>query len=237
MLWVHEVHRVRGREEDAFEAAYRDEWMPALAATGDAKLLYFAHLTHGSGRAYTVITVTAVADGAAWGSVAQRVQTGDLRDLSRDLDQLRHSVTGRIFQPADWAPAVPADLAAVPADPGLDHEPTLFMEDTAWPHEGMLLDYLARAEAQYAPSLVESRGRGTAILELHTLLHTAWGTGQRAEVLLWQKILDPDRLWNLLATELPAAGKAPGTWMHDALVVRDDWRSRLLRTTRWSPLA
>ena len=129
------------------------------------------------------------------------------------------------------------DLAAVPADPGLDHEPTLFMEDTAWPHEGMLLDYLAKAEAQYAPSLVESRGRGTAILELHTLLHTAWGTGQRAEVLLWQKILDPTRLWNLLATELPPEGKAPGTWMNDALAVRDDWRSRLLRTARWSPLS
>jgi len=24
--------------------------------------------------------------------------------------------------------------------------------------------------------------------------------------------------------------------MNDALVVRDDWRSRLLRTARWSPL-
>ena len=78
MLWVHEVHRVRGAQEDEFDAACRDEWMPALAATGDAKLLYFAHLTHGSGRAYTVITVTAVPDGAAWGNVAQRVQSGDL---------------------------------------------------------------------------------------------------------------------------------------------------------------
>jgi hypothetical protein len=80
------------------------------------------------------------------------------------------------------------------------------------------------------------QAKGTAILELQTLLHTAWGTGQRAEVLLWQKILDYDRLWNLFANDMPAAGKAPGTWMNDALVVRDDWRSRLLRTARWSPL-
>ena len=112
MLWVHEVHRVRGLEEDVFEAAVRDEWMPALAATGDAKLLYFAHLTHGSGRAYTVVTVTAVADGAAWGNVAQQVQTGALRDVAQHLDQLRHTVTGRVFQPATWSPAVPTDLAS-----------------------------------------------------------------------------------------------------------------------------
>lgn len=237
MLWIHEVHRVRGAEEARFEAALRDEWMPALAATGDAKLCYVTHLTHGSGRAYTMVTVTAVADGAAWGRVAEQVARGSLRDLAAHLDQYRHTVTGRVFQPATWAPPHPADLADVPADPALDHEPTLFMEDTAWPHEGMLLDYLAKAEAQYAPSLVESRRRGTAILELQTLLHTAWGTGQRAEVLLWQRILQPDRLWTLLATELPPAGTAPGTWMHDALAVRDDWRSRLLRTTRWSPLS
>ena len=237
MLWIHEVHRVRGEQEDEFEAAYRDAWMPAVAETGDAKLCYFAHLTHGSGRAYTVITVTAAEDGAAWGNIAQRVQHGNLREVSRDLDQLRHDVTGRIFTTASWAPVIPGDLAAVPVDPTLDHEPTLFMEDTVWPYDGRLLDYLTETEAQYAPSIAQSGASGTAIIELQTLLHTAYGTGQRAEVLLWQKIIDQSRLWNLFAAELPAQAKAPGTWMHDALVLRDDWRSRLLRTTRWSPLS
>lgn len=236
MLWVHEVHRVWGKLEDDFEAAYRDEWMPRLADGGDAKLLYFAHLTHGSGRAYTVITITAVRDAAAWGTVAERVQQGDLKEVSRHLDQMRHNVTGKIFTPAYWAPVIPADLDAVPAHPGHDHEPSLFMEDTVWPHDGMLLDYLAATEAQYAPSIADSNRAGTSVLELHTLLHTAWGTGQRAEVLLWQRITNYDRLWNLFAADLPQQAKAPGTWMHDALDVRDDWRSRLLRTVRWSPL-
>jgi len=36
--------------------------------------------------------------------------------------------------------------------------------------------------------------------------------------------------------ELPAHVKGPGTWMHDALQVRDDWESRLLRSVSWSPL-
>ena len=73
MLWIHEVHRTWGKHEDEFEAIYRDEWMPAVARNGDAKLLYYAHLTHGSGRAYTVITVTAARDAAAWGNVGERV--------------------------------------------------------------------------------------------------------------------------------------------------------------------
>jgi len=30
--------------------------------------------------------------------------------------------------------------------------------------------------------------------------------------------------------------KQPGTFMHDALEVRDQWESRLLRTSSWSPL-
>ena len=30
--------------------------------------------------------------------------------------------------------------------------------------------------------------------------------------------------------------EAPGTWMNDALALRDPWESRLLRTTRWLPL-
>ena len=54
--------------------------------------------------------------------------------------------------------------------------------------------------------------------------------------MLWQKVRDPRLVTGLLTTEVPAEYRAPGTWMHDALQVRDDWESRLLRTTGWSPL-
>jgi hypothetical protein len=53
---------------------------------------------------------------------------------------------------------------------------------------------------------------------------------------LWQKVADPRLITTLITTEVPAEFKAPGTWMHDALQVRDDWQSRLLRTSAWSPL-
>jgi hypothetical protein len=44
-------------------------------------------------------------------------------------------------------------------------------------------------------------------------------------------------LLRLLTSAVPAQFKGPGTWMHDALEVRDEWTSRLLRTASWSPLA
>ena len=64
MLFVHEIHRVRGEHEEAFEESFRSEWMPGLAATADARLLYFMRLAHGTGRAYNFVTVTGVTDGA-----------------------------------------------------------------------------------------------------------------------------------------------------------------------------
>ena len=48
--------------------------------------------------------------------------------------------------------------------------------------------------------------------------------------MLWQRVDFPERLPALFTRELPAHVKGPGTWMHDALEVRDDWESRLLRS-------
>ena len=165
MLWLHEIHRVRGAHEEEFEAAFRDEWMPTLAKDDDARLLYFMHLAHGSGRAYVVTTITAVRDGAAWERIARRVQGGDLRDWARDVDQLRHGVQGKVLFPLPWSDEIASlDLADVPTDGSAEHELTIFMEDTAWPHDGMLEDYLQAAETQYAPS-PKHGGRGLLDLQ------------------------------------------------------------------------
>jgi hypothetical protein len=43
-------------------------------------------------------------------------------------------------------------------------------------------------------------------------------------------------LLGLLTTDIPEEMRAPGTWMHDALALRDRWESKLLRTSPWSPL-
>ena len=84
--------------------------------------------------------------------------------------------------------------------------------------------------------LAEGVERGTGMLEMVAAFQPLWGTGPWRQVVLWQRVTRPDFLLAMFRTEVPAQFKAPGTWMHDALELRDQWESRLLRTLPWSPL-
>lgn len=234
MLLLHEVHTVAGAREDRFEALYREAYLPALAQSDDARLGWFCRLAFGTGRAYQVTTITLLAGGAAYERLARRVQDGDLRAWAADVDRCRHEVRGKLLLPVDWSPNRDLDLSAIPVD-GTEHEPALFMEDSAYPHEGMLDAYLDAARDHYAPSLEERTPR--SLLELEAVYQAALGAPRRREVVLWQRVIHPERLPALFTRDLPPEVKAPGTWMHDALAVRDDWESRLLRAATWSPLA
>ena len=227
MLFVHEVHTVIGRAEDEFERLYREAWMPTLALDGDARLLWYLHHTHGTGPAYTVVTVTGVRDAEAWGRLADRVRDGDLARWASAVDGVRHRVEAKVLAPVSWSPLQEIDLDAVPTEPE-PAEAVLFMEDTAWPHAGRLDDYLERAGTQYLAS--------TSFLDLQAAFRPAWGTGRQREIVLWQHVAQTEYLLPLFSREVPDAMKAPGTWMYDALDLRDQWESRLLRTAPWSPL-
>ena len=229
MLFLHEVHKVVGPKERDFEAAIRDELRAILGVDDRARLLWYLHQAHGTGPAYTVITITAFSDAAAWHDMAVRFHAGDLRGFASELDQLRHGVTGKLLLPTRWSPMEPPDMAAL--NQPVEHEPTLYMEDTGWPHDGMLDDYYQLLGDLYAPML-----KGSKLLELQAAFQPAYGTGRRAEIILWQKILDHQGLLKLLESEPPHAYPEE-SWMVQALKVRDQWESRLLRTAPWSPLA
>ena len=76
---------------------------------------------------------------------------------------------------------------------------------------------------------------GTGLLEIKACFQPAHGTHRRREAILFQKIHRHDRLLELLTTETPPERKAPGTYMAEALTFRDQWQSKLLRTSSWSP--
>jgi hypothetical protein len=236
VLFLHETHKVIGARENEFEAAYREGWMPTLAGQDDARLLWYTNHAHGSGASYTVVTITGIADGAAWERLARRAQTGNLRPWMRELDNLRHEVTGKILLPVEWSPLQVVDLAGVPTD-GATHPLSLFMEDTGWPH-APLDDYLRCWDEMYYRPL-SMAPPGMRVLEIQACFQVAHGSYQRREAMLWQKI-DPANdyaaLLHLLTTDLPPERRAPGTYMFDALKFRDQWESRLLRTSDWSPL-
>jgi len=230
VLFLHEVHQVRGAEENAFEAAYRDEWMPALARSGEGRLLWYCKHAHGSGRAYNVVTITAVHDGKAWDELAVRVQRGDLSDWARRLDELRHDVTSKILLPVPWSPMQEVELDRVPAD-GCTHELSLYMEDTGWPHAS-IDDYISFWESDYYLPM----RRHPNLLDVEAVFQVAFGTGRHKEAILMQKVLNYEGLLKLLTSETPPHLQAPGQFMHEALSYRDRWESKLLRTSNWSPL-
>ena len=236
MLFLHETHKVVGARQDEFEAAYRDGWMPMLANEDNARLLWYTNHAHGSGVSYNVVTITGITDGAAWESLVRRAQTGDLRPWMRELDNLRHEVIGKLLLPVAWSPLQTVDLASVPIT-GQTHPLTMFMEDTGWPY-APLDDYIRSWDEIYYRVLSKAP-RGMRILDIQACFQVAHGSYRRREAMLWQKIDDSNNyaaLVHLLTTETPPEHRAPGSYMYDALKFRDQWQSRLLRTSDWSPL-
>jgi len=236
-LFLHEVHEVRGAGEDDFEAAYRDpggwmELMAGLEGGNGARLLWYANHAHGSGPSYHVVTITALADGATWERLARSVQRGDLAAWAERVDRLRHDVTAKLLLPVHWSPLQEVDLGAVPVTPQ-DHALSLFMEDTGWP-DAPLDDYIDFWGDVYYP-LLARQPVGTGLLEIQACFQPAHGTHRRPEAILFQKIHRYDRLLELLTTETPPERRAAGTYMAEALTFRDQWESRLLRTSSWSP--
>ncbi len=233
MLFLHEVHRVQGAKEDEFEAAYRDHWMPTMAKSDYARLLWYTNHALGTGVSYNVVTITAIEDGRGWEDLIRRVQKGDLQSWMVAVDHLRYDVIGKVLVPVHWSPLQDVDLGSVPAD-GRLHEPSLFMEDTGWPYAALDVYIQGWHDIYYAP--MEKTSPGQQLLDIQACFQPAHGTHQRREAMLWQKILRPAALTKLLGREARPEQRAPGTYMHEALALRDQWESKLLRTSTWSPL-
>ncbi len=239
MLFVHETHRVTGKQEHRFEELYR-EWAQLLGKGDDARLLWFTHQAHGAGPSYVFVTITAVASSAALDDLNARRRSGDLHDWTAEVDSLRHGSAAKVLEPTAFSPMTDVDLArvAVASDPPADGTLPLFMEDTAWPHPGQFDNYLEKAGTLYVETLRRANARmgGHGLLELVAAFVPRYGSGVHREIILWQRVANQDGLLPLLNREVPDAYKQPGSWMIDALEVRDQWESRMLRVSGWSPL-
>src|SRR5262249_46506197 len=161
------------------EAAFRDGWMPMLGSGDDARLLWYTNHAHGSGPAYTVVTVTAVRGGAAWERLALRIQKGDLRTWMRGIDDLRHDVEAKLLMPLAWSRLSDIDFDGVPTD-GREHGLTLYMEDPMWPYADKFTAYIDRCGEVYSKSL----DRPNPLLRVEAAFQPALGSHLRREVAL-----------------------------------------------------
>ena len=202
-----------------------------------ARLLWYTNHAHGSGLSYNVVTITGIADGAAWESLARRTQTGDLRPWMRELDNLRHEVTGKILLPVAVVAAAgggPGDRAHRRCDPSA--EPVHGGHRLALCPAGRLHPLLGR---DLLPAAVQGASE-MRILDIQACFQVAHGSYKRREKRCCGRRSDDANnyaaLVHLLTTDIPPEHRGPGSYMFDALKYRDQWESRLLRTSDWSPL-
>jgi len=227
MLFVHETHEVMGGKMEAFGDAVRTVWRPLLEERGDARLLWFWELTHGTGASYEAISLTAVRDWSAWGALVARADDPRHRAWQRDVCALRKDVIAKILQPAAWSPLATVDLAAVDT-PRAASTPALYLHDTGWPFPGRLEVYVEALGRVLHPQETASR-----MLSVVACLTVAPGAGRHHEVVLLQRVEDWERFMELLRRGEQGAQR--GGWMEEGLRYRDRWESKLLRCTAWSP--
>ncbi|GMU77974.1 MAG: hypothetical protein AMXMBFR46_07710 [Acidimicrobiia bacterium] len=230
MLYVHQVHAITSGTAPAFEEVLRERWAPALGREPGMRLAWCARSMPGAISFPEVITLTALTDGAALERYGIRVREGDLREDARRLQDLRLGVATRILTPLAFNPLV-VDVDALPVEP--DDGPTeMYMHDFVPPRIGMQRAYEDAMQQVY----MSMPSNELLQIVIWAGLETVAGGGPVPESLNISHVRDADAVTKLLAFEAPRENKQLGSWMYDALKLRDTWTTRLVRCLSWSPV-
>ncbi len=100
--------------------------------------------------------------------------------------------------------------------------------------DAVSLDVTSRESIDAA--FAQAKDKGVVSILVNNAGITRDGLAVRMSSDNWQKVLDTDGLVALIQGGVPMVRRSPGTWMHDALSVRDKLESRLLHIVPWSPL-
>jgi hypothetical protein len=139
-----------------------------------------------------------------------------------------------LLTPVYWSPLQALDLSQVPTGVH-EHELSVYMQDTGWP-DAPLDDYIELWDHDYWHFMRQIPPE-RMLLDIRACFQVAHGSGMRPEAILMQKITNFSTLGHLLTSvEEHDPSTWPGTYMAKGLEVRDQWESKLLRTSNWSPL-
>jgi hypothetical protein len=230
MFYVHETHALDAAVAEQFERTVRDDLVPALATQPGTRLVWCARSMPGTASWPELVTMTAVTDGAALEQLAERYRSGDLRDVSTELDQHRQDRTVRVLAALEEFNPYTVDLDDLPLV--RDGAPTeMYIHDWVVPQPGMQRIYE-----------VQMRVAFMAMLEMEALPMKTWGGfetvagGGRVPLsLMLTHIAHSAAIAGLLSEGNPRVTPEPGSWMREGLKLRDTWVSRLVRSVPWSP--
>ena len=229
MILLHQIHSVGTDAWSEFEDLTRSRWLRDIADDG-TRFLFYAVPTGAALHQNEVITMVALADGSALGRFVERVRNGDLTDTATRLAALRTGISTRLLKRLDYDPCA-IELGDIPVDP-VDRSPVAYMHDFVTPVIGQNRAYIDMMRERYM-ALSEQELSGVV---LRMSWETVWGGGPVPEMFNLSEIRSPDALLQLVGREIPAEYKKMGTWMWEALSVRDRWTTRLVRSVSWSPV-
>jgi hypothetical protein len=229
LFFVHEIHALDPATAEAFEASLRDEWVPALA-DHDTRLVWAVRSEAASISFPEIITLTAVADGDALQRLAERMRGGDLRDGSRQLDEHRRGHTTRVVAALEEFNPYTVALDGLPVVRS-DASTELYIHDFVIPRLGMQRIYE-----------VQMREYFMKMLEIEALPMKTWagfetvaGGGRTPESIMVTHVNNSRALAELVVHGNPRMRVEPGTWMADALKLRDTWTAGGGGGLPWSP--
>jgi hypothetical protein len=230
MFYVHEIHALDAAGAPTFETTVRDQWVPALAAEPGMRLVWCVRSMPGTAAFPELITMTAVADGAALECLGARRRSGDLRELSSQLEQQRQGVTTRILASLEEFDPYAVDLDNVPlVRTGVPS--TMYIHDFVVPQPGMQRIY----EVQMREAFMKMLEMDALPMKTWGGFETVAGGGRVPLSLMITSIANPAAISNLLSEGNPRVAPEPGSWMREGLKLRDTWISRLVRSVPWSP--
>ena len=229
MLILHQLSRVASHNREQFEQLHRDQWLPSVAQIGSCRFAWYAMATPLARRTDEVATITVIPQDDVDEFFAA-VRSGSLAALASEISALRDSVETRLMRPIDYDPWARSGVE-IPAEPVFGPTAT-YMHDFVPPCDGQMNAYSDMMRDKYM-ALTDADLSGVV---LRMSWQTVAGGGPVPEMFNLSEVLDLDMLQALFVHDVPREQKAMGTWMWDALAVRDQWTTRLLRCAEWSPV-
>jgi hypothetical protein len=230
MLYVHQLLTAPASRRVAVDAFLRDEWLPAVAHEDGARLAWVAYGMDGSVAPDDVCMLTLVRDAAALERFGDRIRSGDLAAPAGRLAGMVRSQRVRMMKPLRYSRFEDA-IEKVPAEPQAG--PTAaYMHDFVPPIPGQNRAY----EDLMAERYMNLSDSALSEIVLRASCETVAGGGPQPEHFNLSEIRSSEALVKLLVYEIPKEHKQMGTWMWEALGVRDQWTTRLVRSATWSPV-